>query len=205
MTKPRVLLADDHTLVLEGIAKLLESEVDLLKTVEDGRALIEAARELRPDVVLLDISMPRLNGVEAARRLRRLLPEAKLIFLTMHGDVNYVSEALRVGAAGYVLKRSAVTELIYAIHQVMSGKTYVTPLAQYPEGTARRDRRVLTPRQAEVVQLATEGRTGKEIASILNISTKTVEFHKHLAMTKLGLNNTADLTRYAVRHRLTEA
>jgi len=203
----RVLLADDHTLILEGVKKLLEAEFDVVGAVEDGRALIEAAQELNPDVILLDISMPLLNGVEAARRLRKTLPGAKLIFLTMHADAAYVFEAFRVGASGYVLKRSASSELIAAIHQVVKGRTYVTPLVEVPPAWSgwRQPDNGLTSRQREILQFIAEGRGMKEIASLLGISVKTVEFHKYGLMQKLGLHTIADLTKYAVRHRLTEA
>lgn len=206
MKRTRVLLADDHTLVLEGLKKLLEAEVDLVGTVTDGRALIEAARQLKPDVILLDISMPLLNGVEAARRLRKTVPGAKLIFVTMHADPTYVAEALRVGASGYVLKHSAVSELVHAIHQVVRGRSYITPVmrsfSDLPGSV--QPAAGLTPRQREVVQLIAEGRSLKEIGFLLRISVKTVEFHKYGAMQKLGLNTIAELTKFAVRNRLTE-
>jgi len=137
MKRPRVLLADDHILVLEGIRKLIEGEVDVVGAVEDGQAVLDAAHELRPDVIVLDISMPRVNGVEAARRLRKTLPSAKLIFLTMHGDPAYVAEALRLGASGYVLKSSASSELLEAIRQALKGRTYLTPLVKTPSARPR--------------------------------------------------------------------
>lgn len=205
MKRPRVLLADDHSILLEGLKRLLEAEVDLVGAVTDGLALIEAAQRLKPDVVLLDISMPLLNGVEAARRLRKDVPGAKLIFVTMHNDPAYVAEALRVGASGYVLKRSAVSELVQAIQQVVRGRSYITPLLRPSDwlGTPRLSTG-LTARQREVVQLLAEGRSSKEIGSLLRISVKTVEFHKYSAMQKLGLHTIAELTKFAVRNRLTE-
>lgn len=206
MNRPRVLLADDHTLVLEGIRKLLEAEVELVGAVEDGLALVAAAEKLKPDVILMDISMPLLNGVEAARRLRKTVPGAKLIFLTMHGDAAFVAEALRVGASGYVLKRSASSELIEAIHGVVKGRTYVTPLVHPPrQPGSRRLATGLTKRQREILQLVAEGLAGKEIAYRLGISVKTVQFHKGIVMERLGLHSTAELTKFAVRHRVTEA
>ena len=210
MTRPRLLLADDHTLVLEGFRKLLESDFDLVGTVEDGRALLAAAPRLRPDVILLDISMPLLNGIDAARQLRKTLPSAKIIFLTMHADPGYVTEAFRVGARGYLLKRSAASELVRAIHEVLNGRYYVTPLVTKgvlapllrPERKRRAASSPLTSRQREVLQLVAEGRSIKEIASILHVSVKTVEFHKSRIARELGVRTTAELTRYALEHGL---
>lgn len=212
MKKARVLLADDHTLVLEGIKKLLEPHFDLVGTVEDGRALLEEAAKLEPDVILVDISMPLLNGIDAARQLRKSVPDAKIVFLSMHADAAYVSEAFRAGGAGYLLKRSAASELVFAIGEVLKGRYYVTPAVakdvlrdvfDEPEPSRReppsRAPR-LTPRQREVLQLVAEGNTIKEIAAILDISIKTVEFHKSRIMEELDLHTTADLTKYAVAH-----
>jgi DNA-binding NarL/FixJ family response regulator len=211
--KPRLLLADDHTLLLEGIRLMLEPEFDLVGSVEDGQALLAAAKTLKPDVILLDISMPRLNGIDAAHQLRKILPSARLIFLTMHAGEDYVTEAFRAGAMGYLLKRSAASELLTAIHTVLKGNHYVSPLVTHnaldllissskPEGKAV-DR--LPPRQREVLQLVAEGRSRKEIASILNISVKTVEFHKSKIMRELNLQTTADFTRYAIEHGIISA
>jgi DNA-binding NarL/FixJ family response regulator len=178
--------------------------------VEDGRSLLEAAERLKPDIVLLDISMPLLNGVEAARRLRRTVPSAKVIFVTMHADATYVTGAFRAGASGYVLKRCASMELVSAIREVLQGRTYITPLVRrdilgdtpasplWP-GEASGE---LTERQREVVQLVAEGHPVKEIASVLNISAKTVAFHKSNVMRRLGLRSTAELTKYALEHGL---
>ncbi len=207
--KPRLLLADDHTLLLEGIRLLLAPEFDLVGSVEDGQALLAAAKTLKPDVILLDISMPRLNGIDAARSLRKLLPSARLIFVTMHADADYVAEAFRAGAMGYILKRSAASELLTAIRAVLKGNHYVSPLvtrnaldllissSKKPRGKFS-DR--LTPRQREVLQLVAEGRSRKEIACILNISVKTVEFHKGNLKRELNLQTVADFTRYAIEH-----
>ena len=211
--RPRLLLADDHTLLLEGIRLMLEPEFELVGSVEDGQALLAAAKTLKPDVILLDISMPVLNGIDAARRLRKLLPSAKLIFLTMHADPDYVAEAFRVGAMGYLLKRAAASELLTAIRAVVKGRHYVSPLVTRnalqslisppgPEGKLS-DR--LTPRQREVLQLVAEGRSRKEIAAILNISVKTVEFHKATLMRELNLGTAADFTRYAIEHGIITA
>jgi DNA-binding NarL/FixJ family response regulator len=208
MKRARLLLADDHTLVLEGFRRLLEPEFELAGAVEDGRALVAAAQKLKPDVVLLDISMPLLNGIDAARQLKKIMPELKLIFLTMHADPAYVTEAFRVGASGYLLKRSAASELVNAIREVLRGRCYVTPLVTKdmlgsvlgpsPErGTFSTD---LTPRQREVLQLVAEGHSTKEVATVLDISVKTVEFHKSRLMQRLGIRTTAELTKFAIQH-----
>lgn len=207
MKRPRLLLADDHTLVVEGFRRLLEPEFELAGAVEDGRALVAAAQKLKPDVVLLDISMPLLNGIDAARQLKKIAPEIKLIFLTMHADPAYVTEAFRVGASGYLLKRSAASELVNAIHQVLQGRCYVTPLVTkdmldsvlvaLPEQAFSTD---LSPRLREVLQLVAEGHSTKEIATVLNISVKTVEFHKSRLRQRLGISTTAELTKFAIQH-----
>lgn len=209
MSKPRVLLADDHALVVEGIQKLLEAEVELVGTVADGRALMRAADELAPDVAVVDISLPLLNGLDAARQIKKHHPEIKLIILTMHADQNFVTEAFRVGVSGYVLKQSAASELISAIQEVVKGRSFVSPLVtealveratrppdQQPAAEGFSD--TLSLRQREVLQLVAEGRTTKEIASTLNVSIKTVEFHKTRIMKELGLRTTAELTKYAI-------
>lgn len=220
MARIRVLMADDHTLVLEGLRKLLASEFELVGMVENGRALLEAAPRLMPDVVLMDISMPMLNGFEAARKLKRKLPSVKIVFLTMHSEKAYVAEAFHTGASGYLLKRSAASELAFAIREVMKGRFYVTPLVAkdvmgmyFDPQTYSRPRIArlsesagsLTSRQREVLQLVAEGRTNKEIAAIMNISIKTVEFHKAGIMGRLGLHTTAELTRYALVHGIAGA
>ena len=200
-------MADDHSLVAAGLCKLLEAEFDLVGAVGDGRALVAAAKKERPDVILLDISMPLLNGVEAARQLQVAVPTAKLIFVTVHSDSPYVVEAFRAGASGYLLKRSAASELVTAIHDVLNGNLYVTPLIAKSalEGilkVAEKQGPLLSARQREVLQLVAEGHSAKEIAGILRISSKTVEFHKSCIMKKLDLHSTAELTRYALEHRI---
>lgn len=213
MKKPRVLLADDHTLVLEGFQKLLEDHCEVVGVAEDGRALLEIAAQTRPDLILLDISMPRLNGIDAAKKLKKLVPDAKLIFVTMHADAAYINEAFKAGATGYLLKRSAAKELVQAIQSVMSGNFYVTPLITkdvissfltpgQPHIHAADD---LTARQREIVQLVAEGFSAKEIAGQLRISHRTVEFHKAKIMELLDLHTTADLVKYAVTHGLVSA
>ena len=213
MKKPRVLMADDHSLILAGLRKLVEVDCDVVGMVEDGRALVEAAQKLRPDLILLDISMPLLNGLEAARQLRTLVPESKLIFLTMHASPTYATEAFQVGASGYLLKRSAASELSLAIRSVLQGQYYLTPLltkdvldSVLKPSTGERGKPVstaLTARQREVLQLVAEGRGTKAIAEILNVSVKTVEFHKTRIMKQLDIHTTADLTKYAVTHGIT--
>jgi DNA-binding NarL/FixJ family response regulator len=182
-------------------------------TAGDGRAVLEAAKAHQPDLILLDISMPGLNGIEAARRLKKSNPDAKLIILTMHGDLSFVSAAFDAGASGYVLKQSAATELVTALHEVDSGQRYVSSLIQKRLGTEipaflRRPKGLsadLTSRQREVLQLVAEGRVRKEIAQILGVSVKTVEFHKQNITEKLGIHTDAELTAYAIRHGIASA
>ena len=210
MSKPRVLLVDDHTLVLDGFRKLLEDRCEIVGVAEDVRTLLRMAQELQPDIVTLDISMPQLNGVDAARKLKKILPRIKLIFVTMHADQAYVNEAFKAGAAGYLLKRSAGSELLQAIQSVMDGQCYVTPLVAKSlvqsvvtgGRPAVQKEKSLTSRQREVLQLVAEGMTVKEIASALCLSPKTVEFHKSQIMTELDLHTTAELTKYALVHGL---
>ena len=213
MNKPRVLMADDHSLILAGLRKLVEVECDVVGTVEDGRALVEAAQKLRPDLILLDISMPLLNGLEAARQLTKLVPESKVIILTMHASPTYAAEAFQAGASGYLLKRSAASELSQAIQSVLQGQQYLTPLITkdvlasiFKPSTGERGTpasTALTPRQREVLQLVAEGRGTKEIATILSVSVKTVEFHRARIMQQLDIHTTADLTKYAITHGIT--
>lgn len=211
MSRPRVLLADDHRLVLEGFKKILEAHCEMVGTVEDGRALLDAATRLKPALVLVDISMPLLNGIDATRALKALLPDVKVIVVTMHADPAYLNESFKAGASGYLLKRSAGSELIQAVDSVLNGNFYVTPLltkelvnaaltGSSPPSTRQT---ALTPRQREVLQLVAEGKTIKEIAQLLNISPKTVEFHKTQIMNQLDLRTTAELTKYAMTHGLT--
>ncbi|MGE3978997.1 MAG: response regulator [Nitrospira sp.] len=210
MSKPSILLADDHTLFVEALHNVLEPEFTLVGEVGDGRALLEAAPRLLPDVILLDLSMPLLNGIDAAYQLKRLVPDTKLLFLSMHGDATYVTEAFRAGAAGYVLKRSTATELLQAIRAVLRGQLYLSPMLAkdmldpllHSKRSMTAPQKQLTMRQREVLQLVAEGRSLKEIASILCVSVKTVEFHKTRIVKQLGLSTTADLTKYAVTHGL---
>lgn len=209
-SRPRVLLAEDHTLVREGLRQLLAENLDVLDAVEDGRALLQAAERLQPDAILLDISMPQLNGLDAARQLARVSPRSKLVFVTMHADPAYVHEAFRAGASGYVVKSSASGDLVAAVRAVLAGSRYLSPalldehrelLAEtLPPSAPGKLSDTLTGRQREVLQLVAEGRTAKEIAAVLTISRKTVEFHKSSVMRLLGLRTTAELTRYALDH-----
>jgi len=207
MSKTSVLLADDHTIVAEGLRSLLEGEFEFVGTVGDGRALLDAARKLKPDVIVADISMPLLNGLDAARQLKRDGSTAKIVFLTMHVEAQLAAEAFRAGASGYLLKSSAGEELITAIHEVVKGRAYVTPLItkdvlSFLMDTARQADQPafkLTPRQREVLQLVAEGRTMKEVACILNISTRTVESHKYEMMEALGVQTNAELVQYAIK------
>jgi DNA-binding NarL/FixJ family response regulator len=205
--RPTVLLADDHAIVMEGLAGLLRSEFSLVGHVADGARLIEAAREIRPDVIVTDVAMPGMSGLEALRRLKAEGIAAKVIFLTMHADAQLAAEALRAGASGFVVKHAAGKELIAAIHTVLRGGKHLTPhlasdvLASLADGgTAGVG--TLTPRQREVVSLIAEGRTMKEVAAALGLSPRTVETHKYQVMQTLGFQTTADLIRYAIEHGL---
>lgn len=209
MVRPRVLLADDHRMVAEGLRMMLEPDYELIEIVEDGRALVEAALRLRPDVIVTDITMPELNGLDAVRQLRREGCEAKVVFLTIHKDVLYAQRALRCGANGFVLKHSAISELLTAVRTVLEGQTYITPvldelLKDLPVITTSGmdDTEMLTPRQREVLQLFAEGCSAKDVAKILHISTRTAENHKAQIMNILGVTSTADLVRCAIRHGL---
>ena len=210
LNRPRLLLADDHKLVLDGFQRILAPEFEIVGMVEDGRALLIAAKQCHPDVILVDISMPLLNGIDAARNLCKSCPEAKLIIVTMHSDKAYILEAFRAGAWGYVLKRSRPAELVAAIWAVIRGERYVAPeLGIDAESVWKSARRPpglrspgLTPRQREVLQLLAEGRSNKEIAALLNVSVKGVEFHKSMLARKLGTHNSAELTRHAISHGL---
>lgn len=212
MKRFRILLADDHPLVLDGVAKILDDEFEIVGKVEDGRALVAAAQELNPDIIVTDMSMPLLHGLEACRQLRHLAIASKVIFLTMHADVAYAKEAFEAGASGYLLKRSAASELVDAIHTVIQGRAYLTPLLfhddQIPLEYGSRNQvpllKHLTPRQREVLQLIAEGKSIKEIAVILSLSVKTVDFHKTKLMDTLHIRSKADLTKFALSHGLVE-
>jgi DNA-binding NarL/FixJ family response regulator len=213
MARPRLLIADDHPLILEGLLRLLTEAYDIVGSAADGRALIEAADRLQPDLIVLDIALPLMNGIEAARRIRSDNPGARLVFVTQYTDRHYVQEAFRAGASGYVVKQSASSELAAAITEALRGRYYISeslkqglPAALLGGKTnpAELFGGALTPRQREVLQLLAEGRSAKEIAEILRISHKTVEFHKACIMDELGLRTTAELTRYAIANGIVQ-
>ena len=208
MPRPRVLLADDHALLLAAFERLLADQCEVVGVVSDGRALVEAAERLRPDVIVLDIAMPLLNGLDAGRQIKQKLREVRLVFLTMNEDPALAAEAFRAGASAYLLKRSAASELSTALDEVMRGRSYVTPLVtggmveamlDHGKGAQPVD---LTPRQREVLQLLAEGRSMKEVATVLNLTPRTVAFHKYEMMKQLGITSTAELIQYAVRQHI---
>ncbi len=210
--RPRIVLAEDHTLVAEACKKLLEPEFEVVRIVADGRALVQAAAELRPDVVISDITMPQLNGLDAGEQVLQLVPGVKLVFLTMSANRELAAEAFRRGAAGYLLKTSAASELAQAVRQALRGTRYVSPLIskldvrrfvnrQHLEGEAV----TLTQRQREVLQLLAEGRSMKEVGSVLHLATRTVAFHKYRIMSVLGLKSNAELVQYAIRNSIISA
>ena len=204
--KPRVLLADDHALLVGAFEKLLGTEFEVVGQVNDGRALVAAAEKLAPDVIVLDISMPLLNGLEAGRQVKQHNRNIKLVYVTMNEDPDIAAEAFRAGASGYVLKRSAVTELTTAIREVMLGRSYITPLVatglvgslMHTDDPKVTD--VLTSRQREVLQLLAEGHSMKQVAGVLNLTPRTVAFHKYRMMEQLRVKSTAELIQYAVKH-----
>jgi DNA-binding NarL/FixJ family response regulator len=209
MERPKILLADDHQMFSQGLRSLLEEEFELVGIVADGQALVEAARRLEPEVIVVDISMPVMNGFDAVRQLKKQGMTAKVIFLTMHADDRLLAEAFRCGGAGYVLKQSAGEELIFCIRQVLAGHKYVTPKVATEGASDPRtlsdapQKLTLTPRQREVLQLVIEGSTMKEIATKLGISTRTAETHKYEMMEGLGVESSAELVQYAIKLGLT--
>jgi len=204
MKRPRLLLADDHMIVLEGMTRLLQAEYELLPPVSDGQMLVEAALRTVPDVIVTDVSMPIFNGIEALRQLRKKGLTSKVVFLSMHVDMEFAAEAFSAGASGYVIKQSASEELRRAIKEVLRNRTYITPRVSLDQQSILNSLTpsVLTAREREVLQLVAEGRTINGIASILRVAGRTVVFHKTNIMDKLNLRTTADLTQYAVRHGL---
>lgn len=212
MTRIRILLADDHTLFCNLLRDLLEPEYEVVGSVRDGRELLEAAERLRPDVVLVDIGMPSLNGLDAGRRLKEDTPKVKLIYLTMNNDVEYAREALQAGASAFVLKNSQSSQLLQVIRGALRGISYVAPeirramseiFVRDPNAADRPQH--LTDRQREVLQLLAEGRSLREIALSLRISYRTARFHKSRIREELGISRNADLVKYAVKHGLTSA
>jgi DNA-binding NarL/FixJ family response regulator len=206
MNRPRVLLADDHTLLLEAFEKLLVDEFDVVGAVSDGRALVAAVATLRPDVVVVDVTMPLLNGIDATRQIKQAQPDTRIIILTMNEDPDLAAAAFRAGASGYLLKRSAASELGTAIREVMKRRSYITPLvAEGLVGSMMEGgdgRPALTIRQREIVQLVAEGRSMKEVASILNIAPRTVAFHKYRIMEQLRIRTTAELIQFAIKNHI---
>jgi DNA-binding NarL/FixJ family response regulator len=209
MNRPRVLLADDHQMLLDALKEVLEPRFEVVGTVADGRALVEAADKLRPDIVVLDIAMPRLNGLDAARELKAKMPKLKLIFMTMHEDPYLVGEVFRAGGSAFLLKEAAASELMDALNQVLKGGSYITPSAatglneislRPPQSRDRAPEP--TPRQRAVIQLLAEGHSMKEVADELNITVRTVAAHKYAVMELLQLKNNAELFQYALRHRI---
>ena len=209
-SRPRILIADDHNLVAELCKRLLETEFDVVGVVVDGRALVRAAGELRPDVIVLDIAMPVLNGLDAGQQIKKSLPAVKLVYLTMNPDVEVAAEAFRRGAHGYLLKTCAAGELVLGVREALRGKSYMSPalsrdtvnfLRRQDKNLIQEDDR-LTERQREVLQLLAEGKVMKEVADILSMSPRTVAFHKYRMMEVLGAKSTAELVRYAIRNHM---
>ena len=205
--RPKVLLADDHAIIAEGLARLIEDVADLVGRVNDGVRLVEETRRLRPDIVVADITMPGMSGIDAMRRLKAEKSEARFIFLTIHTEARLAAEAMRSGASAYLLKQAAGDELFDAIQAVAQGRTYLTPLITgdvlrnltAPADTVERE---LTPRQRDVLRLLAQGKRMKEIAAELDISVRTVENHKAQLSQVLGLTSTADLVRFAIKQRI---
>ena len=210
MKPARILLGDDHSLIVDGIRGLLATRYDVVGAANNGKDLIAAALRLVPDLVVLDISMPILNGIDAAREIKRALPDTRLVFLSMHSNAIYLRKALEAGASAYVLKSGASEELLKAIEVVNSGELYISPgfsreVIDTMRNQPRRSTRVLidlTLRQRQILQLIAEGRQNKEIAEVLHVSVKTVEFHRARLMTKLGVHTVAEITRFAIEEGL---
>jgi DNA-binding NarL/FixJ family response regulator len=212
MQKPRIILADDHTILLDALKSLVEPEFEVVGLCSDGRELVKVAEQLKPNVIVLDIGMPTMNGLNAGQRLKEILPTVKLVYLTMNQDPDMASEAFRLGASAYLLKTSAASELLRALREVLRGGTYITPLMT--EGMVgsfvqnfkrRKSTNRLTLRQKEVLQLLAEGRSMKEAAFILNVSPRTVAFHKYAMMDHLNIKSSAELIEYAMRSSLVPA
>ena len=208
MPGPRVLLADDHNLLLGAFEKLLAPECEIVGTVSDGRTLVVEAQRLKPDVVVLDIAMPLLNGLDAGRQIKQLRKSVKLVFVTMNEDSDLAAEAFRAGASAYLLKRSAASELLVAIREVMKGRSYVTPLiteglvGSFMDAANRKPSHDLTPRQREVLQLLAEGHSMKQVAALLNVTPRTVAFHKYRMMEQLNIRSSAELIQFAISHHI---
>lgn len=209
MRRISILVADDHTMVCEGLKRMLEPDFEVIACVQNGRALVKAATEMKPDLVVVDVGMPMLNGLDAARELKKLMPRLKLIFLTMNPDPDIAGEALRVGASGYLLKNSEAEELLKAVRDAIRGTSYVTPQIRVAmaESFIRDPKSLdrpkhLSARQQEVLQMLAEGRRMQEVADVLHISRRTVRFHKQQIMEELGIKSTAELVQYAIKHAM---
>jgi DNA-binding NarL/FixJ family response regulator len=209
MKKPTVMIADDHTMIAEAFRNLLESQYQVVATVEDGRALLETALHIKPDIVVVDVGMPLLNGLSAGQQLKRQLRKVKVIYLTMNEDPDLAAEAMRTGGSAYLLKSSATSELLKSIHEVLRGGTYVTPKIKrgIEESFVRSTQpkfaeKKLTPRQTEVLQLLAEGKSMKEVGSVLSLTARTVAFHKYRIMEVLNVRSNADLVQFAIRNNL---
>ena len=207
--RARLLIADDHTLLAEACKGILEPEFEIVGIVANGRALVQSAAELKPDLIIVDISMPQLNGLDAAEQIKHLMPSVKLVFLTMSLEPDVAAEAFRRGASGYVLKSSAAEELVIAIRRALRGESYLSPMITKDTvafllrtGKAYDEGKEITPRQREVLQLFAEGLSMKEIANVLNLKPGTVAFHKYRIMETLGLKTNAELLQYAIRHHM---
>jgi DNA-binding NarL/FixJ family response regulator len=207
VSRPRVLLADDHRVVSEGLKHLLAEDFELVGMVEDGRTLVTVAKKLKPDVIVADITMPHLNGIEAMIQLKKDNAGIKVVFLTMHQDPAYARRALEAGAAGFVVKHSAPAELVMAIQAAMKGQTFVTPALagdvlrrSASDSQDGNEAAKLTPRQREILRLLAGGRSAKEVAAILEISPRTVEFHKYQIMQMHGVHSNAELVHFAIKH-----
>jgi len=205
MKRTRIILADDHILILDAIKKMLEPEFEVVGTFADGLALLQGAQKLDPDVVVLDVHMPQMNGLNAGQRLKQLMPKIKLVYLTMSLDQDLAAEAFRLGASGYLLKSSAASELVQAIRETSRGRSYVTPLmtkgmvGSFIQNIKRKKNTELTLRQKEVLQLLAEGRSMKEVAFMLNVTPRTIAFHKYTMMEHLRLRTSAELIQFAVK------
>jgi DNA-binding NarL/FixJ family response regulator len=212
-SRPRILIADDHILVAELCKRLLEPEFDVVGTVSDGRALVRAVGKLKPDVIVVDVAMPILNGLDAGQQVKQILPAVKLVYLTMNPDADVAAEAFARGASGYLLKTCAAAEMVLAVREVLRGKSYVShglsrdaiDYLRWQRKKLVREEERLTDRQREVLQLLAEGKVMKEVGAVLNMSARTVAYHKYRMMNVLGAKSTAELVKYAVRNHMVAA
>ncbi|HEX2600268.1 MAG: response regulator [Acidobacteriota bacterium] len=212
ISRSRILIADDHTLVADLCKKLLEAEFDVVGTVGDGRALLQSAVDLKPDVIVVDVAMPILNGLDAGQQVKQMVPAVKLVYLTMNPDPEVAAEAFRRGASGYLLKTCAADQMVIAVRKVLRGMSYLSPQLSKEtvsylrkQSMLQEEQERLTERQREVLQLLAEGKVMKEVAGVLNLTTRTVAFHKYRIMEVLGARSTAELVRYAVRNHMIAA